>query len=159
MSDGLRHRRLEEMNRMGSLLLAVTAAVSGFAITLQGQFMGLLDRALGTKEGVFVTYAGGGALVILIALLTGLGNLLPAARPPWYAYTSGALGLIIVGTIGFVVPRLGAARAFTLILASQFLLAAVIDHFGFLGALQRPLGPGQLAGMGLVLAGVWLVIR
>src|SRR4030067_106780 len=60
---------------------------------------------------------------------------------------------------GSRLARPGAARAFTLILASQFLLAAVIDHFGFLGALQRPLGPGQLAGMGLVLAGVWLVIR
>jgi bacterial/archaeal transporter family-2 protein len=159
MSDRLRHRKLEEMNRMGSLLLAVIAVISGLAITLQGQFMGLLDRSLGTKESVFITYAGGGALVTLIALLTGIRNLFPAARPPWYAYTSGALGLIIVGTIGFVVPRLGAARAFTLILASQFLLAALIDHFGFLGAFQRQLGPSQVAGMGIVLAGVWLVIR
>ena len=29
------------------------ASVAGVAITLQGQFMGLMDRTLGTKESVF----------------------------------------------------------------------------------------------------------
>lgn len=144
---------------MGSLLLPVLAIVSGFAITLQGQFMGLLDRALGTKESVFITYAGGGALATLLVLIVGLSSLRPTTGLPWYAYTSGLLGLIIVGSIGFVVPRLGAAKGFTLILASQFLLAALIDHFGWFGAVERPITLSRAAGLATVLAGVWLVVR
>lgn len=144
---------------MGSLLLPVLAVISGFAITLQGQFMGLLDKALGTKESVFITYASGGALVTLFILLTRNANLRASAGLPWYAYTTGLLGLIIVGTIGFVVPRLGAAKGFTLILASQFLLAALIDHFGLFGAVQRPLDLAKALGLAVMLGGVWLVVR
>src|SRR3990170_7475339 len=102
------------------------ALVSGVAVTLQGQFMGLLDRTLGTKESVFITYGSGGLLVTLLMLASRGGKLRGASGLPWYAFTTGILGLLIVGSIGFIVPRLGAARAFTLIVASQFLMAAVI---------------------------------
>jgi transporter family-2 protein len=76
-----------------------------------------------------------------------------------YAYTSGILGLIIVGTIGFVVPRMGAARGFTLIVASQLLLAALIDQFGMFGAIQRPFDLSRSVGLLVMLTGVWLVTR
>lgn len=143
---------------MPSVLLPLLAIISGFAVTLQGQFMGLLDRALGTKESVFLTYASGGALIGLFFLVTGATRL-RAPGLPWYAYTTGVLGLIIVATIGFVIPRLGAARGFTLILASQFLLAALIDHFGLFGADVRPLDLSKATGLAVMLGGVWLVVR
>jgi transporter family-2 protein len=143
---------------MASAFLPVLAVISGFAITLQGQFMGLLDRTLGTKESVFITYASGGAVVTLLVLITGTTRL-RAAGLPWYAYTTGLLGLVIVATIGLVIPRLGAAKGFTLILASQFLLAALIDHFGLFGAEVRPLDVSKAAGLAVMLAGVWLVVR
>ena len=78
---------------------------------------------------------------------------------PWYAFGSGILGLIIVGSIGYVVPRLGVAKGFTLIVASQFVIAALIDHFGFFGAGIRPLDVTRLLGLGLILLGVWIVVR
>ena len=42
---------------MSTAFLIGLAFVAGLAVTLQGQFMGLMDRALGTKESIFVTYA------------------------------------------------------------------------------------------------------
>jgi transporter family-2 protein len=78
---------------------------------------------------------------------------------PWYAFTAGALGLVIVGTIGYVVPRLGIARSLTLIIASQLLLAALIDHFGIFGADLRPMDGPRALGMVAVLAGAWLAVR
>ncbi|HEX9676169.1 MAG TPA: DMT family transporter [Anaerolineales bacterium] len=135
------------------------ALVSGVAITLQGQFMGLLDRTLGTKESVFITYGSGGLLVTLLMLASRGGNLRGGSGLPWYAFTTGILGLLIVGSIGFVVPRLGAARAFTLIVASQFLMAAVIDHFGFFGAAVRTVDAARALGLVVMMAGVWLVVR
>ena len=135
------------------------ALVSGAAITLQGQFMGLLDRTLGTKESVFITYGSGGLLVTLLLLASRGGNLRAGVGLPWYAFTTGILGLVIVGSIGFVVPRMGVARAFTLIVASQFLMAAVIDHFGLFGATVRPVDAARAVGMVVMMAGVWLVVR
>lgn len=144
---------------MSQLTVPLLAAISGFAITLQAQFMGLLDRTLGTRESVLITYASGGALAVILALASGRLNFRGADSLPWYAYTTGVLGLVIVGTIGYVVPRIGAARGLTMIVASQFLLAALIDHFGLLGALPRPLDLSRIVGLMVMLGGVWLVVR
>ncbi|MGD9055677.1 MAG: DMT family transporter [Desulfobacterales bacterium] len=144
---------------MSTLFLIGIAVMAGVAVTLQAQFMGLMDRALGTLTSVFITYAGGGLVItLLLAALRG-GNLKNWQSVPWYAYGAGFLGLIIVGSIGYVVPRLGVAKGFTLIIASQFLIAALIDHFGFFGATVRPMELTRLLGLCSMLLGVWLVVR
>jgi len=143
----------------GFLLLILVAIIGGVAVTLQGQFMGLMDGGIGTRESVFITYAGGGLVIALVMLAARGGNLRAWASVPWYALTAGLLGLVIVGTIGYTVPRLGLAVAFTIIVAAQFVMAALIDHFGWLGAAARPLGPSQLAGVGLLILSVWLITR
>jgi len=142
-----------------SVLLVVVAVISGAAITLQGQFMGLMDQGIGTQESMFITYAGGGLLISLLMLASRGGNLRLWQSVPWYALTAGLLGLIIVGTIGYVVPRLGLVTAFTVIVASQFILAALIDHFGLLGSAVRPIDLSRLLGLALMLLGVWLITR
>ena len=78
---------------------------------------------------------------------------------PWYALTSGALGLVIVGSIGYGTSRLGLVTAMTVIIAAQFIAGAVIDHFGVLGADLRPLNLTRVSGVGLMLVGTWLVVR
>jgi transporter family-2 protein len=148
-----------EVIPMNFAILILVAILGGVAVTLQGQFMGLMDRLIGTRESVFITYVSGGVLVGLFMLLAGGGNLRAWPAVPWYALTAGVLGLLIVGAIGYTVPRLGLALAFTVIVAAQFMVATLIDHFGWLGAAVRPLGWSQMAGIGLLIAGVWLMSR
>jgi transporter family-2 protein len=136
--------------------LIIIAVIGGAAVTLQGQLMGLLDKALGTKESVFITYGGGGILAGFVMLAARGGNLKAWQSVPWYTLGAGALGLVIVGTIGYTVPRLGLTRAFTIIVAAQLIVAALLDHFGLLGASARPLDLGRLAGIGVLVLGVWL---
>jgi transporter family-2 protein len=140
-------------------VLVLFAVICGVAVTLQGQFMGLMDQSIGTRESMFITYAGGGLVVAVIMLAARGGNLRAWPAVPWYALTAGLLGLVIVGTIGYTVPRLGLAVAFTIIVAAQFIVAALIDHFGWLGAAVRPIGLSQLAGVALLILGVWLITR
>ena len=121
--------------------------------------MGLLDRGLGTRESVFITYGSGGLVAAVMMVASGGGNLRGWVSVPWYALSAGLLGLVIVGTIGYVVPRLGLAKGFTLIIASQFIVAALMDHFGLLGAVVRPLDAIRLLGLGMLLVGVWLIVR
>lgn len=144
---------------MSTVFLISIAIMGGIAVTLQGQFMGLLDRALGTLAGVFVTYTGGGIIIVLLMVALRGGNLKNWQGVPWYAFSSGILGLLIVGSIGYVVPRLGVAKGFTLIVASQFLIAALIDHYGFFGATVRPMDVTRSLGLCFMLLGVWLVVN
>jgi len=145
---------------MGStVFLVVLAILCGVAVTFQGHFMGLLDRGLGTRESVFITYGSGGLIAALMMGVSRGGNLREWAGVPWYALGAGVLGLVIVGAIGYVVPRLGLAKGFTLIVASQFVVAALMDHFGLLGAVPRLLDGARLLGMGMLLGGVWLIVR
>lgn len=139
--------------------VAAVAALGGLAVTLQGQFMGMLSRRLGDLEAVLITYGSGGLAIVLTMLIWRGSSLATLSGAPWYAYTTGLLGLVIVGSIGYTTARLGLVTAFTIMLASQFLLAALLDHVGWLGAMQRPLDWSRLAGMIVLLIGVWLTIR
>lgn len=142
-----------------SILLIIIAAIGGVAVALQAQFMGLMDRQIGTLEGVFITYGGGGLLIGLVMLFSRGGNLAGWQGLPWYVLSSGVLGLVIVGAIGYGTARLGLVTAMTIIIAAQFITGAVLDHFGVLGADLKPLDPYRLSGIGLMLLGTWLVIR
>ncbi|MBC8333847.1 MAG: DMT family transporter [Anaerolineales bacterium] len=137
----------------------ILAGIGGIAITLQAQFMGMMDKSIGTLESVFITYGTGGLLIGLAMLLSRDGNLSAWRSVPWYALTAGVLGLIIVGTIGYSTPRLGLVTTLTILIASQFIVGALLDQFGILGAELRPLSLTRLAGIGVLLFGVWLIIR
>lgn len=63
-------------------------------------------------------------------LFGGSGALSQWRQVPWYAFSTGLLGLVIVGVIGYTAARLGVVVAFTVMLASQFLMAAFFDHYG-----------------------------
>jgi len=145
---------------MTSLMpVIILAAVCGIAVTLQAQFMGLMDKNIGTLESIFITYGIGGLLIGITMLIRRGGNLSAWGNVPWYALTAGVLGLIIVGTIGYSTSRLGLVTALTVIVASQFIVGALLDQFGILGAELRPLNLTRLAGMAVMLFGVWLIIR
>jgi bacterial/archaeal transporter family-2 protein len=145
---------------MGNIaLIVVVAVVGGIAVALQSQFMGLLDKGIGTLEGVFITYGTGGLLIAVIMLLQRGGNLGAWQGVPWYAFCTGALGLVIVGAIGYSTPRLGLVVTFTIMVASQFIVGSLLDHFGILGAASRPIEMSRLFGMAVLLLGIWLIIR
>ncbi|MFQ5611522.1 MAG: DMT family transporter [Anaerolineae bacterium] len=145
---------------MGNLaILIIIAVIGGVAVTLQAQMTGLMNQSLGTLESVFITYTGGGVLIAFLLLALRGGNLAAWQSVPWYALSAGALGLVIIGTISYSVPRLGLVAAFTILVATQFITGAVLDHFGLLGAAVRPFDLARLVGVGALLAGAWLIIR
>ena len=144
------------MHMPGLVLLAV---ICGALVALQAHFMGLMDKGIGTLESVFITYFSGGLIIGLIMLIQRGGNLGAWQQAPWYALSSGIAGLFIVGIIGFCAPRMGLVPAFTVLIGAQFCFAAVLDHFGWLGAPVRPLDISRLAGMVTIMAGIWLTLK
>lgn len=141
------------------IFFILLAAVGGIAGTLQAHFMGVMDQNLGTVESMFITYGGGGLIIGLVMLSLRGGNLAGLATVPWFAFSAGILGLVVVGILGFTASRIGLVPVMTLFVASQFIVGAVLDHFGLLGAEVRSLDLTRVSGLGVILFGVWLVIR
>ena len=139
-------------------VLVGIAMVGGMAVTLQGQFMGQMDRNIGTAESVFITYCIGAVIACLMMLLLKGGALSTAfTAVPSYTFVSGILGLIIVASIGYTVPRLGVTTALTLVLVGQYFLAALVDNNGWFGTAIREIGFKQISGLLVILAGAYLV--
>lgn len=141
------------------LILVIVAIIGGVAVTLQAQFMGVMDQSLGTLESVFITYGSGALLMGLVMLAVRGGNLRAWRTLPWHVLLAGVAGLLIVGGLSYVTPRLGLVATFTIFVAAQFVFGAVMDHFGLLGATVRPIDFSTLAGMVIVLAGIWLIVK
>jgi transporter family-2 protein len=142
-----------------NVLTVLVAVAGGVAISVQAQFLGLLDRGMGALESVFVTYTGGFLLISLPILMARGGKLGIISTVPWYALLSGAVGLVIVGSVGYSAQRLGVVVAFTIIVTSQFVTGVLIDQFGFMGATVHPLDITRCIGILLLLSGVWMIIR
>jgi bacterial/archaeal transporter family-2 protein len=141
------------------IFLALIAAVGGIAVACQGQLIGIIDKNVGTIESVFLTYGGGGFIIGIIMLCLRGGNLSSLHSIPYYTLLVGPLGLVIIAAIGYSVPRLGLVTAFTIIVAAQFIIAALIDHFGFLGADMRLITIPRMFGICVMFLGIWLTIR
>jgi len=133
--------------------------VAGGAITFQSLFSGTIGDRVGVMESAFIIHLGGLLLAGLIVLGMRGGNLGAWRTVPWYVYSAGFLGVLIVSGYSFAVPRLGLAASLTLAIVVQLILGAVLDHFGVLGAAQRSLDLWRGVGIAVLLAGTWLILK
>ncbi|WP_169802141.1 DMT family transporter [Neomoorella mulderi] len=73
-------------------------------------------------------------------------------------YMGGAIGAAVVLGMTTIIPKLGAGGVLSAAITGQLIMAAVIDHFGLLGAPRIALNSLRLIGIILLLIGVNLVI-
>ena len=141
------------------LVIILIGLAGGVAVGLQSPLASMISQRLGILESVFIVHLGG-ALVALIPLLFYSGGKLAQWRSvPWYALAAGVFGLVVIGAISYMIPRVGVAASITAIVAGQLLVGTILDHFGLLGAAERSLDPTRLLGLAVVLAGVWLTMK
>jgi len=145
------------MNAAMPILMMLAA---GIAITFQSLFAGTIGARVGAIESAFIIHLGGVLLAALI-LLVGMrgGNLAAWRTVPWYVYSAGFFGVVIVGAYSYAVPKLGLASAITLAIAVQLILSATLDHFGILGTAQRSFDLWRGLGVATLLAGTWMILR
>jgi len=107
----------------------------------------------------FVSFVVGtiGLLVFIIAAGTPLGNLASAKEAPPIAWIGGLMGAFFVAATVTLVPRLGVALTFSLIVAGQMLITLVLDHFGFLGVPVKEVSLMRILGVILITGGVVLI--
>lgn len=141
------------------LLIILIGLAGGIAVGLQSPMASMISQRLGILESVFIIHIGGALIALLLLLFTGGGKLAQWRSVPWYALGAGVFGLIVIGAISFMIPRVGVAAAIIAIVAGQLLVSTVLDHFGWLGAMVRPMDPTRAIGLAIVLVGVWLTVK
>jgi len=140
-------------------LIIVIGLLGGIAGGLQAPLASAINQRLGILESVFIVHLGGLIAVAVPLLFMGGGRLAEWQTVPPYTLTAGLLGVVVVGSTVLMVPRIGVATTIVLIITGQLFIAAMIDHFGLVGVISKPISFHRVAGLGLVMLGAWWALR
>lgn len=141
------------------LLIILIGLIGGIAVGLQAPMASMITQRLGTLESVFIVHLGGALIALLPLLFYGGGKLAQWKELPWYTLLAGAFGLVVLGAISYMIPRVGVAAAVITIVAGQMLVSTVLDHYGWLGGMGRPMDLTRAIGLAVVLVGVWFTVK
>jgi bacterial/archaeal transporter family-2 protein len=141
------------------LAVLLTAAVGGL-IALQPPINAGLGRATGSLPAALVSFAVGTLLLALIVALVGqAGGLSSTFDVRWYYLIGGLLGAGYVTVALIAVSSIGAGGVAAATITGQLTAAVVIDRLGILGLEQTPFSAARIAGVVLLLAGTFLIVR
>lgn len=141
------------------LLIFLIGLVGGVAVGLQSPMASMISQRLGLFESVLIVHLGGALVALIPLLIYGGGKLGQWRSLPWYTLAAGIFGLIVIGAVSYMIPRVGVAASITTIVAGQLLVGTILDHFGLLGAAEKSLDVTRIVGLVIVLLGVWLTVK
>jgi bacterial/archaeal transporter family-2 protein len=147
------------MDRSTAVLLTV---VAGGAAALQPVLNSAVGKEVGTWQSALLNFVVGAAALAVLVLLVGggFGAFRHSSSVPWYYLVGGGLcGVVIVTSLLLTVRTLGAGPVTAAVITGQLGLSLVIDQFGWLGVDRRPLSLAKVAGIVLLVAGTYLVVR
>jgi transporter family-2 protein len=145
------------MDRGVAVLL--TALVGGL-IALQAPINAELGRATGSLPAALVSFLVGTVVLLLIVILSGhTGGVTSAFDVRWYYLIGGVLGACYVTVALISVRSIGAGGVAAATITGQLTAAVVIDRLGVLGLERTALTVPRLIGVGLLLAGTFLIVR
>lgn len=104
-------------------------------------------------------FAVGFVVAFAVLLMTGPRAILAAPAQPLHLFGGGLFVAFYVLSVTWIAPKLGVGNAVIIVLLGQMIAFAVIDHFGLMGAIVKPLNLQRIAGIALMAAGVILAQR
>jgi len=141
------------------IIIILIGLVGGMAVGVQAPLSSMISQRLGVFESIFIVHLGGAVAALIPLVYYGGGKLANWRAVPWYALCAGIFGLVVIFSMSYMIPRIGVATALIILLAGQLLIGTLLDHFGLLGATQRPLDISRTFGLSIVLLGVWLSVK
>lgn len=143
-------------------LFYILPALAGITITTQAGINSQLRVAINNPwVAAFVSFLVG--TIILGLIIIGTKQPIPSFEQikgiQLYKYSGGLLGAFFVTVVIFTVQRIGSANVFALVIASQFIMALLYDHFGLFGLPQTNINWIKLLGSVMLIAGAYLVIK
>ena len=134
--------------------------VAGFGIPV----MAALNSGLGSKLdspalATSILFIVGAVVSMIYLFLSGGFPKSPVEQSiPIVFYMGGLFVAFYILSITWVIPRFGVANTISLVLLGQLLSMTVINHFGLLGTLQNSISGQRVAGLALMIVGVFLTV-
>jgi transporter family-2 protein len=141
--------------------LLLLPLIAGACLPLQAGINGQLARQVSsTLSAALISFIVGTlALLLMVLVQREAPNLGALKGLSWWHWSGGLLGAFFIFIAAFAGPRIGALLLMTLVLAGQLGMALTLDHFGWAGFREAPVSLGKLAGLALIVAGIWLIRR
>ena len=139
--------------------LVATLAV-GALVALQPPANALLARLVSDLGAAFVSLAISTAIIGVLLVVVGDPSELRGLSGFRPEHAIGAIGGAAIVLVGLVAVReLGVAGVTAALVCTQLAASVVADRFGWLGVDVVPIGLDRIAGVALLIAGTWLVVR
>jgi len=141
------------------LLFMAMAFALGAILPMQAAINSRLAKTAGSPVmSAFISFAIGTLALMIFLIISGQFQFrFISSQSPWWIWTGGILGTFFVAGIVVLLPRLGVALSFSLVLAGQMFAAILFDQFGWLGVAVREISAGKIIGSLLLIIGVILI--
>lgn len=139
------------------ILLAV---ISGAVLPIQAALNAKMGKAVGDPVyAALISFVVGSIGLFIYCLITKveLGQISQASTVDWSVWTAGILGAFYVAAVIILIPKIGAALTFALVVTGQLGLSLVLDHFGWFGLSVHAINWQRIAGVLLIVGGVILI--
>ena len=142
-------------------LLAIIAGTTlSSQVAINGKLLSYLDSPILTAFISFLIGTAGLGVIYVVSAYYGLQtipNFSALSQTSFWMWTGGLLGAFYIFTTVFVAPKIGFGNMFSIIVASQIILAIIFDHFGLLTGQPHLTSNMRLLGVGLLVVGVYLI--
>lgn len=145
-------------NRMVGFILI--SFLTGILLPVQAGLNAKLGKVAGGPMVAALISFVVGTLALLLFLLISRKHPIQwsgiQSAPVWL-FAGGIIGALYIAMSTYIVPVLGAALTFGLVITGQLIAAMILDHFGWLGMAVKEISMGRIIGAILLIAGVLLI--
>ena len=144
------------------LIFLALALITGALIPIQAATNAAFSKSIGNPliTGLMVFVVGlVGMILFILFSRTSFPIKQQLASAPLYGYLGGIIVATYVVMITILVPRIGVGTAIGLIVTGQIICAVVIDHFGLFNVAVHPISLTRVAGILLMIGGIYLVMK
>ena len=143
------------------VLWQLAAVLSGCLSAVVGAILASLGQVIGSAiQATTVLFAIATVVMIVFCCINGSIIKMKKAfttNAPWWIWMGGILGAIIVYGNAWLIPLIGVSVFMMALLIGQLLLSLLMERNGWLGAPKKHISWVQLAGILIMLAGVFLI--
>ena len=140
--------------------LILLAVLSGAVLPVQAALNAKMGKAVSDPVyAALISFVVGslGLFFYCVAMKVDLSQISNATQVDWSVWTAGLLGAFYVAAVIILVPKIGAALTFGLVVTGQLGLSLVLDHFGLLGLPVHAINWQRIMGILCIIGGVLLI--
>lgn len=130
--------------------------IAGMLQSAMMGFNGVLSESIGLFGVSLVVHVSGGLLLVLYIALF-VRKKITLRGMPWYLYSAGFFGVLLVSVSSFCVSILGAAVTTCLSVAGQLVISAIVDHYGWFHVPKVPFSKKRIPCFLMILIGIILL--